>query len=172
MDEDKQATLYIFSGLPGVGKSTLAQLLAARVQAAYLRIDTVEQGLRDLCGVFVQGEGYRLSYRLAGDNLRLGISVVADSVNPIILTRNEWNQVAIGAGCTFVNIEVLCSCKDEHRARVENRTSPVKNLILPQWEDVENREYDLWTKEIIGIDTFGKSEDESFEELLQKLEAL
>jgi predicted kinase len=40
-------TLYIFSGLPGSGKSSLAKLLACERHAVYLRIDTIEQGLRE-----------------------------------------------------------------------------------------------------------------------------
>ena len=103
--------LYIFSGLPAVGKTTLAQMLARHTKALYLRIDTVEQGLRDLCHVHVQGEGYRLSYRVADDNLRLGNDVIADSCNPIELTRKEWQQVAKHSKATFVDIEVICSLK-------------------------------------------------------------
>ena len=49
--------LYIFAGLPGTGKSTLAQQLARRFKAVHLRIDTIEQGLRDLCDLRVEGEG-------------------------------------------------------------------------------------------------------------------
>ena len=59
-------TLYIFSGLPGAGKTTLAERLAKQVSAVYLRIDTVEQALRDLCAFEVEGEGYRLSIDTAG----------------------------------------------------------------------------------------------------------
>jgi predicted kinase len=81
--------LYIFSGLPGTGKTTLSQKLAQHTSAVHIRIDTIEQGLRDLCSVNVVGEGYRLAYRIASDNLNLGISVVADSCNPINLTRKE-----------------------------------------------------------------------------------
>ncbi len=96
--------LYIFAGLPGSGKSTLSQRIAQELAAVYLRIDTIEQGLRELCSIEVQGEGYRLAYRIAADNLRLGRSVVADSCNPIELTRREWEQVARDAGADFVNI--------------------------------------------------------------------
>jgi len=39
--------LFIFSGLPGTGKTTLSRQLAQHVGAAYLRIDTIEQALRD-----------------------------------------------------------------------------------------------------------------------------
>jgi len=91
----KTPTLYIFSGLPGSGKSTLCQLLARHVGAAYVRIDTLELALRELCSIDVQGEGYQLAYRAAADNLRLGISVAADSCNPIELTRREWERVAV-----------------------------------------------------------------------------
>ena len=158
--------LYIFSGLPGSGKTTLAQIVAQRVNAVYLRIDTIEQALRDLCSVNVQGEGYRLSYRVASDSLQLGMSVIADSCNPIELTRREWEQVALGAQADYVNIEVICSDKDEHRQRLETRISTVTGLSGPSWCEVENREYHRWTVERIVIDTANRSETECVDELL------
>ena len=91
--------LFIFSGLPGSGKSTLAVALARQAGAVYVRVDTIEQALRDLCGVEVGGEGYQLAHRIALDNLRVGLSVVADSCNPIELTRREWERVALMRAC-------------------------------------------------------------------------
>ena len=162
----KAPTLYIFSGLPGSGKSTLCQLLAGHVGATYVRIDTIEQALRELCSIDVQGEGYRLAYRVAADNLRLGISVVADSCNPIELTRREWERVAGDAGARYVNIEVVCSDLREHRRRVETRPSTVPGLRLPTWREVAEREYDGWTIDRVVVDTFGRSERECLDELL------
>jgi len=162
--------LYIFSGLPAVGKTTLAQMLARHTKALYLRIDTVEQGLRDLCHVHVQGEGYRLSYRVADDNLRLGNDVIADSCNPIELTRKEWQQVAKDSKATFVDIEVICSNVTEHRDRAETRDSTIKGLVLPKWEQIKSREYHNWSDNIIQIDTANKSQETAFQELLQKIE--
>jgi predicted kinase len=162
--------LYIFSGLPGSGKTTLSQRLAARLGATYLRIDTVEQALRDLCAVDVTGEGYRLAYRIAADNLRLSLSVVADSCNPIALTRREWQDVAIAQGARFQNIEVICSDATEHRRRVESRLSDISGLQLPTWDEVRSRQYEPWKRPHARIDTAGRSIEATFSELLDVLD--
>lgn len=162
-------TLYIFSGLPGCGKTSIAKLLAGRMKAAYLRVDTIEQALRELCSIEIQGEGYRLAYRVASDILHSGVSVVADSCNPILLTRLEWERVALDAGARHVNIEITCSDIQEHRTRVETRSPTVLGLRLPTWQEVQSREYHDWTSPRITIDTSGRSMLECVEELASKI---
>lgn len=163
--------LYIFAGLPGSGKTTLSRLLASELDAAHLRIDTIEQALRDLCSIEVKGEGYRLAYRVANDILLSGASVVADSCNPVELTRREWERVAVVLGSRYVNIEVICSDLVEHRRRVEDRMSEISGLRLPTWHEVTAREYDEWDCERIVVDTSGKTAEEGFEILLAELDA-
>lgn len=152
-----------------MGKSTLARSLAVRTGAVYLRIDTIEQGLRDLCAFDVQGEGYRLSYRITEDNLLLGRDVIADSCNPIRLTRGEWEEVANSCSAHFMNIEIVCSDREEHRKRAEERVSSIPGLKLPSWSAIMNREYHEWDKSRVVIDTANKSVDEALEELVGKL---
>ncbi|WP_319559167.1 AAA family ATPase [Marispirochaeta sp.] len=164
-----KSVLYIFSGLPAAGKSSLAKLMAKEMHAAYIRADTIEQGLRDFCSCNVQGEGYRLAYRIAADNLKLGISVVSDSCNPWTLTRNEWENVALENRADFINIEVLCSDAEEHKRRAESRIPEIEGLKLPSWEEIRNRDYHPWNKDIIIVDTAGKTIQESFEELLSRI---
>lgn len=81
--------LIIFGGLPGSGKSTVAQALALRTGACYLRVDTIEQAISSSASLAdrhdVGPAGYVTLYRVAEDNLRLGRTVIADSVNPIEL---------------------------------------------------------------------------------------
>ena len=164
-----KATLFIFSGLPASGKTTLSRLLAKSKRAVYLRVDTIEQALRDF-SFDIQEEGYSVCYRVALDNLRLGISVVADSCNPIELTRRAWEQVARKAEVDFVNIEIICSDKSEHKKRAATRTTDVKGLRLPTWEEIETREYHRWQQGRTVIDTAARTEKECFEILLRAIE--
>jgi len=164
--------LYAFSGLPGVGKTTLAQHISKQLGAVYLRVDTVEQCFRDLCKLNVQGEGYRMSYMIISDNLCLGNSVVFDSCNPIELTRNEIESVAKKAKARCLNIEVVCTNLSEHQKRVEKRQPNISGLQLPTWFEVQQREFHPWVKEHITVDTAGKSVDESVRELLSIIEKM
>ncbi len=165
-----RGTLFIFSGLPGSGKSTLAALLATEAKATYVRIDTIEQGLREDCGIKeIEGKGYCLAYRIAQDNLRRGHFVTADSVNPWDLTRREWSQVAQEVGARFFHIEIVCSDPAEHQHRVETRAATVPGLKLPTWQEVCARDYHPWSGERIRLDTAGKTAGASFIELLSIL---
>ena len=79
--------LIALGGLPGVGKSALAVALARRIGAVHIRIDTIEQAMRN-AGFTVSGpEGYLAARDLARDNLRIGRTVIVDSVNPLDITR-------------------------------------------------------------------------------------
>src|SRR5215468_7214546 len=118
-----RAMLIIFGGLPGVGKTVIARQLARELGAVYLRVDSIEQALRD-SGIVtgsMDDAGHFVGYALAEENLRLGRMVVADSVNPLRVTRNAWLEVARKAGVDAVEIEVRCSDAGEHRRRVERR---------------------------------------------------
>ncbi|MFT5686158.1 MAG: putative kinase [Myxococcota bacterium] len=148
------STLIILGGLPGSGKTTLARLLAARLGALHLRIDTIEQAIRGswLSPADVGDSGYRVGYALAGDSLRLGLSVIADSVNPLPVTRADWRETGMRAGAEVVQIEVVCSDPALHRARIEARHSDIPGLVMPTWADVLARDYRPWTADLT-VDT-------------------
>jgi predicted kinase len=145
--------LIILSGLPGDGKTTLAPELARQLaDATHLRIDTIEQALRNAGVAVVTDEGYRVAYAIAEDNLRLGRVVIADSVNPLAATRSAWHAVAQRAGARFIDVEVMCSEEAEHRRRIETRTADIDGHDLPTWDQVVARKYDRWDVERIVVD--------------------
>ena len=147
--------LVIFSGLPGVGKTAIAKELAQQTGAIHLRIDSIEQALRDSGKITraMEDAGYRVAYAIAEERLRAGHSVVADCVNPIQITRDVWRDIALVCGAAVVEVEVRCSDRAEHRRRVENRDSDVPGLRLPTWQEVLKREYEPWDREHIVVDT-------------------
>ena len=160
--------LVILSGLPGTGKTTIARELAVKLAALHLRIDTIEQALRDT-GLTVVDEGYRVAYALAEDNLRLGLAVVADSVNPLQITRQAWRNVASRAGVPSIDVEIICSDKAEHRCRVESRKPDIAGHQLPAWVDVINREYHSWHQDRLVIDTATDSTQNAVAKILAAL---
>jgi predicted kinase len=160
--------LIIFSGLPGTGKSTLAQRLAAELGAVWLRIDTIEYAIADGDEAAVVGAaGYRVAYAVAEDNLRLGCTVIGDSANLLEITRRAWRNAASRAGVGAVEIEVVCSDQAEHRRRVETRIS----LIPVRWQEVVEREFEPWIGDHIRIDTAGQDIEQSIAALRQALPA-
>ena len=150
--------LIALAGLPGVGKSTIARQLALELGAVWLRIDTIEQAIADagFAPGGVEGGGYLVGYALAEDNLRLGRTVVADSVNPWMLTRDAWCDAARRAGARVVEIELICGDAAEHRRRIETRVNDVAGLIPPDWAAVVTRDYRAWTRDHVVIDTAGE----------------
>lgn len=162
--------LYILSGLPATGKSELSKYPANKVGTVYLRIDSIEQSLNDTGLEIAEGQGYKVAYKIALDNLKLGLSVVADSVNPLPITRKAWRNIANKADSPYCEIEIICSDKELHKRRVESRISDVKGLLLPTWQDVINRYYKTWTRQRIIIDTANKSITECQNELEQAID--
>jgi predicted kinase len=147
-----QGVLIILSGLPGAGKTTIAREVARATGAVHVRIDSIEQALRN-AGWDVQAEGYRVAYAIAQDNLRVGRTVIADCVNPWPLTRSEWRAVAERASVACLEVEIVCSDCELHRSRVEARTPDIDGHALPTWADVLARDYQPWTMARLVIDT-------------------
>jgi predicted kinase len=163
--------LIIFGGLPGVGKTTIARELARQLAATHVRVDSIEQALRD-SGTLSQPldeAGYRVAYAIAEDNLRLGRTVIADSVNPIHLSRDAWIGVADRAQVGALEVEVICSDPQQHRQRLETRRADITGLRLPTWEEVVSRDYEPWERQHLVIDTTGRSVAECVKELREAL---
>jgi len=163
--------LIILGGLSGVGKSSIARELARQIGAIHVRIDSIEQALRN-CGKLsgpMDDAGYRAAYTIAEKNLRAGRTVVADCVNSIQVTREAWREVGRRVRAKVLEVEIVCSDQVEHRRRVEDRQTDIPGLKLPTWQEVLNREYDAWDREHLIIDTANSNIDFAVTEIRVEL---
>lgn len=147
--------LIVFSGLPATGKSSIARELAREMAAVWLRIDSIEQAIREssVLSGDIDGAGYTVAYRVAEDNLSLGRTVIGDCVNPWMLTRDAWRSVGLRTGIPVLEIETICSDMKEHRRRVEMRGAQVAGMPLLRWDQVIGRDYHAWNRDHLTIDT-------------------
>jgi len=150
--------LIVFGGLPGTGKTTIARELTQRLTATYLRIDTIEQRLRDE-GLAVGAAGYVIANALAAENLLIGRTVIADCVNPVAAGRNGWRETADRFAARLVEIELVCSVPATHRRRVESRVVDISGHRQPTWDEFTGRHYEPWDREHLILDTAADAVD-------------
>ena len=166
--------LVSFSGLPGVGKTTLAMQLAPRINAIHLRVDSAETAMRRsvLKLPSVEDLGYLALAAVAKDNLLLGFNVIADMVNPLEITRELWANTAKKGNANLLNVEAVCSDESVHRARVEGRQSDIEGHVCPDWEAVINRNYEPWQADRIIVETSTASVEENVARIVDELDKL
>jgi predicted kinase len=148
--------LVVLAGLPGSGKSTLARPIARRLEALWLRIDTLEASIlkAGISRSFETGlAAYVGACDLASDNLKLGRSVVIDAVNGVGEARKMWQDLSRDSGAARYVIHVTCPNLEEHRRRVESRPSPTPPLPPLTWEEVQHREFEPWNEEVLVVDS-------------------
>jgi predicted kinase len=157
--------LVVMMGLPGCGKSAVAEGVARALGAPVFSVDPLEATLiragitRELRSDYA---AYDLAATLARSQLSLGQSAVVDAVNSIELVRAWWRDMAAEFGVPRPLIECVCSDEDLHRRRVERRNRNMDGFIYePSWADVEARsaEYEPCTEERLVLDAVRRLDD-------------
>ena len=92
------ALLIVVSGLPGAGKSTIADVLAARLQVPVFNKDRVEASLWR-SGVTADDNSWQVAEdllgTLSGEQLRRGQSAILDTVARTTGSRDAWIAIAL-----------------------------------------------------------------------------
>ena len=136
-----QPTLIVVGGLPGTGKSTLADGMAARLDVPVFNKDWIEASLRR-DGVTRERNSWRVAEHLlttlADQQLRRRQSAILDTVARPTESRAAWRSVADAAGARFRLIQCVCTDVAVHRRRVLGRTRGIPDWDELTWSDVEN----------------------------------
>lgn len=154
--------IIVISGLPGSGKSTVAEGLAKKLGLPLFSVDPIESSIikSGIKRSFETGlAAYIVVETLAAEQLRLGLSVIIDAVSPVQEARDMWKKLAKKYSAKLYIVE--CIINDEsHKQRIASRMRNLHGIPEVTWEDVENRrrEYSPWNEERLIIDTSGTVE--------------
>jgi predicted kinase len=150
-------TLIVMSGLPVAGKSSVAERLSAALSLPVLSVDLIAAALWG-AGIPKEATGrapYQVARALAAEQLTLGLSVIVDAVNAGERTRALWRSLAIEHGVDLRIIECVCSDRELHQQRVEQRRRDIPGMAEATWAWVEQQRsvYKPWADERLVLET-------------------
>ena len=165
--------LIVLSGLPGSGKSTVAEALSRHLALPVFSVDPIEAAMwrgglpRDQTGI----AAYVIAQTLAEEHLRLGHSVIVDAVNPVEAPRAAWRRLAAEYRADLKIIECICEDEPTHRRRVEARVRNIDGMPEVTWARVMERRatYEAWTDARLTLDTSAHSPEALLAEAIRYL---
>jgi predicted kinase len=166
--------LVVMGGLPGTGKTTLAEALGEHLGAPIFNRDQLEAALwregvgRELKSGRIANE---LMTTLAGEQLRCRQSAILDSVATTRDIRDAWRAVAEGRRAQFRAIECVCSDEALHRERLGQRKRDIPGWYEVGWDEVlgVQSRYQPWTGDHLTLDCVTPLSD-NIQRMLQYVE--
>ena len=171
-----KAALVVFSGLPGVGKSTLADAVGRVRQVPVFSVDWLLGALTPFGGRHLDdllGIGAEQLTTLALRQLSLSQSAILDAPVEDLPSRARWASLARRAGADFKVVSCVCSDPVVHRSRVEGRVRGIPGWHEGgNWGNVSRRraEFVPWDRDVLTVDTLLPFED-NLAEVLRYLDA-
>ncbi|MEU8794039.1 ATP-binding protein [Streptomyces sp. NPDC048643] len=154
---DSAVMLIVMAGLPGTGKSAVAERLGRALPATVVSVDPVEAAMLRAGVDRGQPTGlaaYLVAEAVADGVLALGQTAIIDAVNAVDAARRQWRPLAERHGVQAAFIEVVCSDERVHRRRLEGRSRGISGFEEPTWEAVQRRraEYEPWGEPRLVLD--------------------
>ncbi len=152
--------LIVFTGLPGTGKSTIAEAVARELRIPVFAKDWLEATLRrsELRASDDKKNlgyvGYELLTMLAERQLMLQQSVILDGVASMENIRAQWRALAEKYHAQWCVIECVWSDENAHRVHLANRQRNIPGWHELEWGEVERVKayYMQWNEERLILD--------------------
>jgi predicted kinase len=159
VDPSASPVAILIAGVPGVGKTTLAEGLAKRLRAPVLSMDWQLGALtpfRVLTDENVDPLAEMVVVAPLARQLQLGLDVVLDVTGHQATARDRYRRVAESLGARLVGVECVCSDAMAHRARVAGRERgiPGWHPTVP-WSHVLRMKglWEPWTEPHLVLDS-------------------
>jgi predicted kinase len=163
-----QMQLIIVTGLPGAGKSSIAEAIGNRLSIPVFAKDWLEATLLRCGYPATHSEmpalgyiGYELVTSLLQRQLQLGQSAIADTVASTETIRSEWRKLAATYQAHWLVIECICSDTTLHRARLVARHRHIPGWPEVGWAEVERvaAYYAPWKEDCLILDSVQELQD-------------
>lgn len=138
MSKEDLLTFVIFSGLPGTGKSTLANQLARKLRWPLLRIDDVAGKAPEDADFRFWDEKILILLNIAEEQLKLGISVIVDSVF-MGTDRIHAQEIANKQKALFRPLYCFVSDDKEWKKRVNKRAEEYPDIDVATWSQIQHQ---------------------------------
>lgn len=155
--------LVVICGLPSVGKTTIADLVAARLDAVRLSIDPVEEALLGAGsprGWRTGVAAYEAVRAMTELNLRTGRIVVVDAVNDSEPARETWRRAADSSDAALCWVVLTMSDTTTQEARLHDRDRGFTHVAEPTWAEVAERVMAPWRDIHRAIDVSGMTAEQ------------
>jgi predicted kinase len=161
------------AGLPGTGKTAIAEAIGARLLKPVVSVDPIESAILRAGIDADQPTGlaaYLVAETLTETVMRAGHGAIIDAVNAVAPAREQWVGLAARSGETLRFIEVVCSDPAVHRTRLEERERHLPHLVSPSWFAVEQSldDYAEWSGSSGAVERLTLDSVEPLDDLVER----